>query len=62
MSLTCLWFSHITILFYLWRHFMLAIQLLSEAGPDMSLAWLLWVALGFFFLMVVVGWAVSKRQ
>jgi hypothetical protein len=41
---------------------MLALILLSEAGPDTSLAWLLWVALGFFFLMVVVGWLVSKKE
>ena len=39
-----------------------AIQLLSEAGPNASLAWLLWAALGFFFLMVVVGWAVSQKK
>ena len=41
---------------------MFAIQLFSEAGPDTSLAWLLWVALGFFFLMVVVGWAASRDK
>lgn len=41
---------------------MLAIQFLSEAGPDTSLAWLLGVALGFFFLMVLVGWAVSRNK
>ena len=41
---------------------MFAIQFFSEAGPDTSLAWLLWVTLGFFFLMVVVGWAVSRNK
>lgn len=41
---------------------MFAIQFLSEAGSDTSLAWMLWVALGFFFLMVVVGWLVSKNK
>jgi hypothetical protein len=41
---------------------MLALMLLSEAGPDTSLVWILWVAMGFFFLMVVVGWAVSRKQ
>lgn len=41
---------------------MFAVQFLSEAGPDTSLAWMLWVALGFFFLMVAVGWWASKRK
>jgi hypothetical protein len=41
---------------------MFALVLLSEAGPDASLAWILWVAMGFFFLMVAVGWAVSRKQ
>lgn len=41
---------------------MLAIRLLSEGGPDTRLAWLLWVALGFFFVMVVVGWLVSRNK
>jgi large subunit ribosomal protein L17 len=41
---------------------MFAIRFLSEGGPDASLAWLLWVALGFFLLMVVVGWWVSKNK
>ncbi len=38
------------------------IQVFAEAGPDTSLAWVLWLALGFFFLMVVVGWAVSRGK
>lgn len=41
---------------------MFAIRFLSEGGPDTSLAWLLWVALGFFFAMVVIGWLVSKNK
>ena len=41
---------------------MFALKLLSEAGPNTELAWLLWVALGFFFLMVVVGWLVSRNR
>jgi len=36
--------------------------LLSEASPNTSLSWLLWITLGFFFLMVVVGWLVSRRN
>ena len=41
---------------------MLAIRLLAEGGPDTRLAWLLWVALGFFFAMVVIGWLVSRSK
>jgi hypothetical protein len=40
-----------------------ALFLLSEGiGPDASLSWLLWIALGFFFLMVVVGWLTSRNK
>jgi len=39
-----------------------ALYLLSEEGPNASLSWLLWVALGFFFLMVVVGWWTSRNK
>ena len=41
---------------------MYALQLLSEEGPNSSLSWLLWVVLGFFFLMVVVGWLTSRNK
>ncbi len=41
---------------------MFTLGLLAEKGPDTSLAWLLWVALGFFFLMVGVGWLVSRNK
>ena len=41
---------------------MYALYLLSEEGPNTSLSWLLWVALGFFFLMVIVGWWVSRNK
>lgn len=41
---------------------MFTLVLLAEKGPDTGLAWLLWLALGFFFLMVVVGWLVSRNQ
>lgn len=37
------------------------VQLLQE-GPDNGLSWLLWAALVFFFLMVVVGWWVSRNR
>jgi|GEM_PF-1719198 len=39
---------------------MWALRFLAEAGPDSSLSWLLYCVLGFFFLMVVVGWLVSR--
>jgi hypothetical protein len=39
-----------------------ALPLLSEGGPDASLSWLLWVALGVFFALVLIGWAVSRNQ
>lgn len=40
---------------------MLAMKLLEEAGPNTELSWLLFLILGFFFLMVIVGWWVSSR-
>jgi nucleotidyltransferase/DNA polymerase involved in DNA repair len=39
-----------------------AIHLLAEEGPNTELAWLLYVTLGFFFLMVVIGWWTSRRK
>jgi len=39
-----------------------ALYLLSEESPNSSLSWLLWIALGFFFLMVVVGWLTSRNK
>ena len=41
---------------------MLVIRILSETTGYMDLTWLLWVALGFFVIMVVVGWLVSRRK
>ena len=42
---------------------MQALILLSEGGgADTSLSWLLWVAFGFFALMVVVGWLTSRNK
>jgi len=40
--------------------FVLHILESGTEGPDLT--WLLWVALGFFVLMVVVGWLVSRNQ
>jgi hypothetical protein len=39
-----------------------ALNLMLQEGPNTSLSWLLWVALGFFFLMVVVGWLASRNK
>jgi predicted flap endonuclease-1-like 5' DNA nuclease len=33
-----------------------------QEGPNESLSWLLWVVLGFFLLMVLVGWWVSRNK
>ncbi|RJP53203.1 MAG: hypothetical protein C4583_05200 [Anaerolineaceae bacterium] len=41
---------------------MLFMKLLSEEGPNTELAFLLWWVLGFFFLMVVIGWLASRGQ
>lgn len=41
-----------------------ALLLLAEGneGPDASLSWLLAIALGFFFLMVLIGWLTSRNK
>jgi hypothetical protein len=36
--------------------------LIAEEGPNTELSWLLYVALGFFLLMVIVGWLTSRRN
>jgi predicted flap endonuclease-1-like 5' DNA nuclease len=36
--------------------------LLQEEGPDASLSWLLWVVLGLFLLIVLIGWWVSRNK
>lgn len=41
---------------------MFAIGILEETHGGSGLAWLLWVALGFFALMVVIGWLVSRNR
>ncbi len=41
---------------------MLAIPYFSEIGPDTGLAWILWLGLGILFLVVLVGWAVSRNK
>lgn len=41
---------------------MLFMKLFSEEGPNTELAYLLWWVLGFFFLMVVIGWLVSRNK
>jgi len=41
---------------------MFLIHFAEETGPNTELAWLLFIALGFFFLMVIVGWLTSNRK
>jgi predicted flap endonuclease-1-like 5' DNA nuclease len=41
---------------------MLALVLLSEEGPKTDLSWLVIVALGFFLLMIIIGWLVSRNK
>jgi predicted flap endonuclease-1-like 5' DNA nuclease len=40
---------------------MFATRMLEE-GTQPNVTWLLWVALGFFAVMVVVGWLVSRNK
>jgi hypothetical protein len=41
---------------------MYAIRFLAEEGPNTELSWLLLVGLGFFILMIIVGWLTSNRS
>jgi len=41
---------------------MYLVQLISEEGPNTELSWLLYAALGFFLLMVIIGWLTSRRN
>lgn len=41
---------------------MYALNLILQEGPNTSLSWLLWVALGFFVLMVLIGWWTSRNK
>ena len=41
---------------------MYTLAILSEEVNQPDVTWLLWVALGFFAVMVVVGWLVSRSQ
>lgn len=41
---------------------MFAFHRITEGGPNTSLSWLLWLALGFFFLIVIIGWLVGRRE
>ena len=41
---------------------MYLIQLISEEGPNTDLSWLLFAALGFFLLIVIVGWLTIRRN
>ena len=41
---------------------MYALTMLLQEGPNTSLSWLLWVALIFFVLMVVIGWWTTRNK
>ncbi|MBI4761442.1 MAG: DUF4332 domain-containing protein [Chloroflexota bacterium] len=41
---------------------MYVINILAEEGPNTELAWLLYLALGFFLLIIIVGWLTSRRS
>lgn len=41
---------------------MYAIRFLSEESPNTELSWLLFSALGFFLLMILIGWLTSRRS
>lgn len=41
---------------------MYALYVLSEEGPNASLSWLLWLVLILFFLIVLIGWWVSRNK
>lgn len=41
---------------------MYLMQFIAEEGPNTELSWLLYAALGFFLLMVIVGWLTSRRN
>ncbi|MCP4140412.1 MAG: hypothetical protein GY755_09010 [Chloroflexi bacterium] len=41
---------------------MFALNLLSESTNEPNLSWLLWLVLAIFFVIVIVGWLVSKKK
>jgi hypothetical protein len=41
---------------------MYSLYLLSEATNEPDLGWLLWLVLGIFLLIVIVGWVVSIKK
>lgn len=41
---------------------MLLISLFEESHGSTNISWLLWVAFGFFALMVLVGWLTSRKN
>jgi len=41
---------------------MFVVRLFTEEGPNTELAFLLWWVLGFFFLIVIIGWLVSRNK
>ena len=41
---------------------MYATHFLAEAGPNTELSWLLFIALGFFIFVILVGWLTNHRN
>ncbi len=41
---------------------MFALNLLSESTNEPDLTWLLWLVLAIFFVIIIVGWLVSKKE
>ena len=35
---------------------------LAQEGPNASLSWLIWIVLGLFLVIVVIGWWVSRNK
>ena len=41
---------------------MFALNLLAESTNEPNLTWLLWLVLAIFFVIIIVGWLVSKKK
>ena len=41
---------------------MFALNLLAESTNEPNLTWLLWLLLAIFFVIIIVGWLVSKKK
>jgi preprotein translocase subunit SecG len=41
---------------------LLSILLLETQHPGGNISWMMWVAFGFFGLMVLIGWLTSRKK